>query len=102
MPGMDGWQVLEQMGPDTEIGDVPVFLVSAQDPVDKPPGTSLLLASIDQGLSISKLLRCSLELSSLLLQPDDRPDPALLRSDGDGRASVGKAQPLATTPALPL
>jgi CheY-like chemotaxis protein len=69
MQDMDGWQVLGSMRRDERIEDVPTFLVSAQDPADQPPVSQLLLATMNEGLSLSKLLRCSLELSTLLLQP---------------------------------
>jgi len=102
MPDMDGWQVLEQMRRDPEIRDVPVFLVSAQDLIDKPLESKLLLASIDQGFSINKLLRCSLELSSILLQPDRRPDLTLPQTDEDGQASAGRVRHLEPVRALAL
>jgi CheY-like chemotaxis protein len=73
---MDGWQVLEKMRRDEGIPDVPTFLVSAQDPADQPQ-SEFLLATMDGGLSLGQLFRCSLELSALLLKPD-RPDPALV------------------------
>ena len=75
MDDMDGWQVLGSMRRDERIEDVPTFLVSAQDPADQPPMSQLLLATIDEGLSLSKLLRCSLELSTLLLKPGPGLDP---------------------------
>lgn len=77
MPGVDGWQVLESMARDEEIPSVPTFLVSAQDPSDRLPRSRFLLATMEEGLSLNQLLRCSLELSNLLLQPDGTIDPAL-------------------------
>ena len=85
MPEVDGWQVLERMGDDPRIGQVPVFLVSARDPADSPPGTPELLVSIDPEMSINKLLRCSLAISSLLLQPEGKPDPGQQRNAVDGQ-----------------
>jgi signal transduction histidine kinase/CheY-like chemotaxis protein len=76
MPEMDGWQVLEKMAHDDEIPRVPTYLVSAQDPSDRPPRSSFMMVATEDGLSLSQLLRCSLELSSLLLQPEGLPDPA--------------------------
>ena len=75
MPEMDGWQVLEALARDDGVGEVPTYFVSAQDPADQPPTSSYLLATIDAGLSVSKLLRCSLEVSRLLLQPEEGPGP---------------------------
>jgi signal transduction histidine kinase/CheY-like chemotaxis protein len=75
MPDIDGWMVLELMGQDKTMGDVSTFLVSAQDPADQPPVSEFLLVTMDKGLPLSKLLRCSLEISALLLKPEARPDP---------------------------
>ena len=76
MPDMNGWQVMEQMGGDETLADVPVVLLSAQDIVDRPAVSESLVATISGGLSISKLLRCSLELSALLLKPETGVHPA--------------------------
>jgi len=70
MPNMDGWQVLELKSRDEAMRDIPVVLVSAQDPAEQPMVSQALLAAMGKGLSLSKLLRCSLELSALLLKPD--------------------------------
>ena len=70
MPGMDGWEVLERIAADAEIETPPVYFVSAQDPADTPLASRWLLATIDGGVSINKLLNCSLQLSRLLLAPD--------------------------------
>jgi CheY-like chemotaxis protein/anti-sigma regulatory factor (Ser/Thr protein kinase) len=70
MPDIDGWQVLESMTRDEEIPQVPTFFVSAQDPADQPPTSQFLVTAIDEGLPLSKLLRCSLEISKFLLQPE--------------------------------
>ena len=76
MPGVDGRQVLETMAGDDRIAKVPTFFVSALDPSDEPVRSSFLLATIDDGFSVNQLLRSSLELSNLLLQPEGRRDPA--------------------------
>jgi signal transduction histidine kinase/CheY-like chemotaxis protein len=70
MPDMDGWQILEAMRQDKGIEDIPTFFVSAQDPADQPLVSKFLLVTMDEGLSLSKLLRCSLETSALLLEPE--------------------------------
>jgi CheY-like chemotaxis protein len=69
MPNMDGWQALELVQQDERIRDVPIFFVSAQDPADQPLRSPFLLSTIGKGLSLGKLLRCSLEMSALLLKP---------------------------------
>jgi signal transduction histidine kinase/CheY-like chemotaxis protein len=75
MPDMNGWQVLEAMGHDHGVSDVPTVFVSAQDPADQLPASRLVLATMGEGVSIRKLLRCSLQLSMLLLKPEGELDP---------------------------
>jgi signal transduction histidine kinase/CheY-like chemotaxis protein len=78
MPDMDGWQVLESMAREEGIKDVPIYLVSAQDSADQPLVSKFMLVTMDGGLSPSKLLRCSLEMSKLLLEPERGLDLALV------------------------
>jgi CheY-like chemotaxis protein len=75
MPGMDGWQVLERLRIDGESPGAPVFFLSAQDVSEQPLSSNCLIASIDRGLSIESILRCSLEVSALLLSPEGGLDP---------------------------
>jgi signal transduction histidine kinase/CheY-like chemotaxis protein len=70
MPDMDGWTVLELKERDARIADVPVVFVSARDPEKQPMASEVLLATIGSGLSLNKLLRCSVGLSTLLLHPE--------------------------------
>ncbi len=70
MPDMDGWQTLELKKQDESIKDIPAIVISAQDPASQPLTSQTLSATIGVGLSVDKFLRCSLELSTLLLQPD--------------------------------
>ena len=69
MPDVDGWQVLELVHQDERMSGVPIFFVSAQDPADQPLRSPFLLSTIGKGLSLGKLLSCSLEMSALLLKP---------------------------------
>jgi CheY-like chemotaxis protein len=69
MPDMDGWQVLKRICQDERSSRVPTFFLSAQDPADQPPKSPFLLATIGEGLSLGKLLDCSLGISSLLMKP---------------------------------
>lgn len=70
MPQMDGWQVLALKNQEARIADIPVIVVSAQDPRDQPYVSKVVLCTMGDGLSVSKLLRCSRQLSALLLQPE--------------------------------
>ena len=101
MPGMDGWQVLEYITSHEEMPNVPTFFVSGQDPRDQSPRSDFLLAAMDGGLSLSSLLRCSLEISSLLLQPGEPLDPVLEQTGEGAPALPGSPQPQATVPDPP-
>jgi signal transduction histidine kinase/CheY-like chemotaxis protein len=74
MPEMDGWEVLASMREDETLAEVPIFLVSAQDPIDQPLVSESLLVTMSQGLSLNHLLRCSLEIPRILLEPEREPD----------------------------
>jgi CheY-like chemotaxis protein len=76
LPGADGWHVLESMARDMTIKHVPTYVVSSQDPLDRLATSPFLLVMLDGGISFSKILRCSLELSQLLREPEGAPDPA--------------------------
>jgi CheY-like chemotaxis protein len=76
MAGMDGWQVLEHMNQQEATREIPVIVVSAQDPHTALPATPYLVATCGDGLSVGKLLRCSLNFSSVMLGPDRAPGPA--------------------------
>jgi len=75
LPDFSGWQVLEAMHKDADIEAVPTFFVSALDPMDEPLASKYLLIAIDDGLSVSRLLRCSLEMAALLSKPETELDP---------------------------
>jgi signal transduction histidine kinase/CheY-like chemotaxis protein len=70
MSGLDGWQILKQKKQDISIKDIPAIIISAQDPYQQPITSQSLLATIGPGISVDKFLRCSLELSALLLEPN--------------------------------
>ena len=75
MPDMDGWQVLDHLVADKPAARPGILLVSGQDPTEQPPMTKVLVAGAGDGLSILKLLRCSLGMSALMLTPDRALDP---------------------------
>lgn len=70
MPGLDGWQTLERKQQDESIRDIPAIIVSAHDPAGQPVTSPTLTAAVGAGISVAKFLQCSLELSTLLLEPD--------------------------------
>ena len=100
LPDADGWEVLECLAEEKRLEDLSVFFVSAQDPTDRPPASRFLLATIGEGLTVTKLLRCSLELSKLLLTPDQALDLALLQTSEAESASRGTAPRPELAPAL--
>jgi len=69
MPVMDGWAVLEEKRGDAAIRGIPTVLVTAQDPMDYPPASAALTATISGGVPIGKVLRSALKLSSVFLEP---------------------------------
>jgi len=70
MPGMDGWELLKAKNQQDRLRDIPVVLISAQDPHDKPVRSDMFVATLGEGLSVGKLLRCVREVSAMLLQAD--------------------------------
>jgi signal transduction histidine kinase/CheY-like chemotaxis protein len=70
MPDMDGWHALHRKQQDESIKDIPTIIVSAQDPAGQPMTCQSLSVTMGPGISVDKFLKCSLELSSLLLEPD--------------------------------
>ena len=70
LPDMDGWEVVGVAQADPELADVPVVMVSAQDPMSGPPTSPYLLVAMPQGISVNRLLRCCQSVSRILLQPE--------------------------------
>jgi signal transduction histidine kinase/DNA-binding response OmpR family regulator len=102
MPGMDGWQVLERLREKDETAGVPVLFVSAQDLVERPPESQLLVTTLGEGISISQLLRYSVVLPELLLAREGKLGPELPRTAVARPASVDIEQPPAPVPDPPL
>jgi CheY-like chemotaxis protein len=76
MPDIDGWGLLEIMSNDPAIRATPTYFVSAQDPASQPPASQFLVASIEGGIPVGKLLRSALTLATVMLQPEVAPSPA--------------------------
>lgn len=56
MSEMGGWQVLEAMRMEPELTDIPVIIITAQDPTPEPPQSEVLLATMGGGISLLKLI----------------------------------------------
>jgi CheY-like chemotaxis protein len=101
MPDMDGWQVLKAINQDETTSHIPVILISAQDPVERPPTSKAFLIAINDKLSPSWILRCSLEISALLLDPDREPAQVPAETADVARVSADRGQHLEPAP-VPL
>jgi signal transduction histidine kinase/CheY-like chemotaxis protein len=75
LPDISGWEVLNECRADPRLAELPIVILSAQDMLQTPISSPLVMATMGRGLSISRLLRCSRVLSALLLRPDQAPDP---------------------------
>jgi signal transduction histidine kinase/CheY-like chemotaxis protein len=69
LPDVDGWQVLEAKEQEQAIRDIPVILVSAQDPTDRPLSSEGLLLTMGDGLPLAKVLEGTIAMSALMLKP---------------------------------
>lgn len=66
MPGMDGYQLLQEKKQDLHIRDIPVIAISAQDPVRGPAGSGFLTVTRGGGLLQKELFSCITEISRIL------------------------------------
>ncbi len=66
MPGMDGFQVLEEMRRDATIRDIPVIIVSARDPSGDPIISDTFTVTHSGGLSQSNLITCIHAIGEIL------------------------------------
>lgn len=73
LPDMSGWQILEAKNRHAALRDIPVIILSAQDPAEQPATSPIFLATIEKGFSINKLLHCSLEVAAFLTKPEPIP-----------------------------
>lgn len=78
MPGMDGFQVLQEKSQDSSIRDIPVLVISARDPRGEPIVSDRLTVTRGGGLSVRDLLTCIQTVSEILapsVQSDHRGQP---------------------------
>jgi CheY-like chemotaxis protein len=73
MPGMDGFQVLQEKGQDPSTRDVPVVVISSRDPVGESIVSDTLTVTRSGGLSVRDLLAC-IQAVSEVLSPSAQPD----------------------------
>lgn len=77
LPGMDGFAVLAEKNQDANIKDIPVLVLSANDPNCQPVFISSFFATRMGGLSVPDLLQCALAFSAKLTVHPGRFDLAL-------------------------
>ncbi len=69
MPGMDGFQVLQEKSQDPAIREIPVVIISATDPSGEPIVSDTLTVTHGGGLSVRNLLACIQAVSEVLSPP---------------------------------
>ena len=89
MADMDGWQVLEAqkkreqvLADDGRKQSIPVVVVSAQDPRDRPLASPLVMVATGRGLSLQKVMQYSDRLTRLMFEPENSRDQAPPQSPG--------------------
>jgi signal transduction histidine kinase/CheY-like chemotaxis protein len=75
MPGMDGFQVLQEKRQDPTISDIPVLIISSRDPSGEPIVSNMLNVTRGDGLSVRDLLDCIQAVSEILSPAGRRGDP---------------------------
>ena len=78
MPGMDGLAVLAEKDRDPVIKDIPVLILSAQDPSGQPIVAPSVTITRSGGLSLVDLLRSAMAISEILAVPRPAPAPTPL------------------------
>lgn len=80
MPNMDGFQVLEQLSHDPARHDIPVIVISAQDPASQPIVSHALAVTQTGGLSVRQILTSIEFLTKTLSAPAQVGGPMLRES----------------------
>jgi signal transduction histidine kinase/CheY-like chemotaxis protein len=65
-----GWNLLARLRQTARLCTIPVIIVSAQDPTDQPTNSDLLIVTMDEGITPTRLLRCVQQMSATLLAPN--------------------------------
>jgi signal transduction histidine kinase/CheY-like chemotaxis protein len=66
MPGIDGFQVLEEKRRDPSIRDIPAFIISSRDPAGDPIVSNTLTVTQSAGFSQRNLIACIQALGEIL------------------------------------
>ncbi len=76
MPEMDGFRLLEVLGQDAALREIPVIVVSALDPAGQPIVGNGLAVTRGGGFSLPQLLACIEALNRILATAGQAADPA--------------------------
>ncbi len=68
LPDISGWDVLAAKAGAPDIADIPVVLVTAQDPVEEPQRSDVVALAAETGFGAARLVRCALALSQITLE----------------------------------
>jgi signal transduction histidine kinase/CheY-like chemotaxis protein len=69
MPEMDGWRALADKMNDPQLAAIPVILLTANDPINRPVSTPLLAAASADGFSLVQVIRLVEALPKLVEYP---------------------------------
>jgi CheY-like chemotaxis protein len=78
MPGMDGFQVLQEKSRDASIRDIPVVVISSRDPDEGPIVSDTLTVTRGGGIGLRDLVDCIQSVTEVLspsTQPAGRGQP---------------------------
>jgi signal transduction histidine kinase/CheY-like chemotaxis protein len=104
MPGIDGFQVLQQKAHDPAIRDIPVIVVSSRDPSGEPIVSDRLTVTRNGGLSARHLLACIRAVSTILSTSGsiaDSRSEALLPGEAEGGPATVSRFPVQPSEAQP-
>ena len=73
MPGMDGFQVLQEKSQDPSIRDIPIVVISSRDPGGEPIVSDTLTVTRGGGIGLRDLLDCIQSVTEVL-SPSTQPD----------------------------
>jgi signal transduction histidine kinase/CheY-like chemotaxis protein len=74
MPGMNGWQVLENVNHIHPVNKIDTLIITAQDPTEQTV-SDYIITTIKGGIPMDKLFRLSVEIPRLLMEPGLGLDP---------------------------
>jgi len=76
LPGMNGYQVIQEKNLDPAIRDIPVIVISSLDPTGAPILSDFLEVTKSGGLTIKDLMTCISAISEILSPHSQPADPA--------------------------